>query len=705
MNIFKKIASDFLNTKAVDEGAELPEIKSAEEQPEDEKKIVAFVKSKVESARQTNSRIAIEGIYLTNIAYLMGFDGIYYDTSNRQFRNVDPRRRITRSRFRVNKILPQIQNRLSRLTQSAPKYDVRPNSTSSEDKDACRLGLHVLNDIFDKQRFEEKRQDLWMSTMQGGHAYAQVTWDPTLGAPMIDPEDGKLVGYEGDVRIEILNCLEVFPDPLAKNVEDSQWIVKAKVRKLEYFRTKYPDRGHLVKEEGAWLLSSIYDMKSNALTSVGITGASTTDQMKDSAIELVYYEKRSEDYANGRMIVSANGVLLEDKDLPIGQYDIVKFDDMIIGGRYNSEAVITHMRPVQDQYNITRTRMAGWIRNLLAGKYMVAKGANLQQESINNSDSEVVEYVPVPNAAAPQAMNIPQIPPYAYKDLEVCDQELDYIVGINEISRGVLPSAGMPAAGMAFLQEQDQTRIGVMTSRAEVGFAKMGQCILKYVAKNYEIPRLLKTAGDDLEYTVQHFVGADIQDNFDVIVVPGSTLPSSKVLRRQDIMTSWQSGLLGNPQDPKVRMKVFKEVENGEVEDMWRAQALDDAQIKRMYESIEQGQMPDLNEFDNHNYILLEMNDYRKTDKFRALSPEGQKMFMYVMEWHITALNNLENPGLAQNMLTMQQGMQQLPQQHAQQMQTINQIHPGSPQNSGQAPGPQGAPQPMPGPQSPGGPK
>jgi hypothetical protein len=65
-----------------------------------------------------------------------------------------------------------------------------------------------------------------------------------------------------------------------------------------------------------------------------------------------------------------SGILLEDKELPIGEFDLIKFDDVIIGGRFNAEAIITHLRPIQDQYNITRTKCADWIKKTLGGKYI-----------------------------------------------------------------------------------------------------------------------------------------------------------------------------------------------------------------------------------------------------------------------------------------------------------------------------------------------
>jgi hypothetical protein len=668
-----------------DPNAELPPIQQASDQSLEELQLVEHVKKKIDMVRQTNSRIAIEGIYLTNVAYLMGFDGVYYDSTYRMFKNMDPKRKVTRSRFKVNKILATVQNRLARLTQSAPMYDVRPESNSQDDKDAAKLGVQIIEDVFDKQKFTEIRQNLIMSTMQGGHAYLQVTWDPTLGKPMVDPETGEPAGYEGDIRIEVLNCLNVYPDPLAKNIEEAQYVIKAKTRKLEYFRNHY-ERGNAVKEEQTWLISNLYDMKTNALTAVGITGAQTQDQARDSAIEIVYYEKRSEKHPRGRMCVIASGILLENKELPIGQFDIIKFDDIIIGDRYSSEAVITHLRPLQDQYNITRTKVADWIRKTLGGKYLMARGSELIEEALNNDSGEILEYTPVPNAPPPTALAVPQVPPYVYKDLDTQNSEFDFISGINQVSRGVLPSASIPAAGIQMLQEQDQTRMGVQTSRNEIGFAKVGQCILKYAHKNYVMPRMLKIAGEGLEYTVKEFVGEDIGENFDVIVVPGSTAPSSKVLRNQDIMQAWQSGLLGNPADDKVRMKVLKMMEYGDREEMWKDQALDQAQVKKAIAAIEQGDMPQLNQFDNHVVHLQEMNQYRKQDKFNLMTPESQKIFMYVMEWHLNALADLANPALAQQKMQAENALKMAPLAMQKTQQTIDQMHPGSPQNAGQPP-------------------
>lgn len=673
MSMFKAIAEKMLRDKSKTPG-DISQIESASDQTPDEQKLIAFVREKVEEVRSAGSRIAYEAIWLTNVAYLLGFSGVSYDPVGRQFKNTDPSSKMMRrSRMRVNKILPTIQNRLARLCKSPPQYDVRPESNSSDDKDTARLSLQILEDVFDKQAFEEKRQELLMTTQQYGYGFVQTSWDPSIGKPMHDPDSGEFQDYEGDIRLEVLNPFEVFTDPSAKRMEDLRWWVKAKVRKLSYFREQYPERGDNVKEEEAWLLSTQYDQRVNALSSNGVTGSNAQNQMKNSAIELVYYERRSKDYSDGRLVVIANGVLLRDDPLPIGEFDLTKFDDIKIAGKFQSESVITHLRPIQDQYNILITKRAEWVRKMLAGKYAAFRGANLSQEALNESSGEVVYVDPVPNAPNGGMIipiSIPNIPSYAYNEEKALDAQFDFVSGLSEISRGGLPFAGIPAEGMQMLQESDETRIGVVTTSNELGYASIGRHILKYAHKNYKIPRILKSAGDGLEYTVREFVGSDIKDNSDVIVLPGSTIPSSKVLRRQEILNAYNLGILGPIGNPKVLQKLAKMLEFGETADIWKTEAIDDQCVKRDLEAIEDGsfniQMLNRQEYWNHPKYIEDMNEYKKTDKYEALDPHAQDVFNYVLEWHIQAQVRLLNPGLpqqqqlAEHMVKAVNGMHQM---------------------------------------------
>lgn len=623
-----------------------------QDQTPDEKELCGYIKGKVEDVRSSGSRISAEGIWMTNIAYLLGYDSIYYDTNQRQFRPVNQGSRfLRRNRIHVNKILPTAQNRLARLCKNPPKFDVRPESSSEDDKDQARFELEVLTQLWDQEgiQLNKQRIQLYMWLQQCGHSFVKVSWDECLGKPMIDPMTEEFDGYEGDIRADICSAFELFVDPLAKTIDEAQWVVQAKVRKLDYFRMQYPERGEAVKEEGPWLLSVQYEQRINSLNTSGPMSSGTNVQMKNAAIELSYYEKRSKKHPNGRNVVCANGILLKDDELLIGEIPFTKFDDVLIAGKFYSEAIITHLRPIQDQFNRLYGMRSVWANRLLHGKYIAAKGHGISNESINDADTEVIQYTPVPNAPPPSPMQIPVIPQYAYVEENNLEKQFDEISGISEVSKGQLPSASIPAVGMQLLQEQDETRIGIQTEYAEESWARVGRQLLKTAQRQYKTPRILKKAGKLGEYTVKEFTGQKISINPDVTVIRGSTIPTSKILRRQEILNAYGQGLLGNPQDPTLRENVLNILEYGDIGEVWLDQMLTNGQIRKTIQQIEAGIQPNISELDNHAMHIQEKNRYRISDKFDMLSPHNKALLIADIEGHLHYIVQQSNPPSAIN--------------------------------------------------------
>lgn len=617
----------------------------AADQSSDEQKLAGWIKSKVEESRTSSNRIAHEGIWMTNIAYALGFDSVYYDSTTRQFKPLNTAQSyVPRTRVRSNQILPAMQNRLARLCKQPPKFDVRPEDKTEQSKEAARLGIEVIGMYWDKNQLNKKRIELGMWLQQCGVAYLKVFWDDQAGEQLIDPMTGEFLGYEGDIKIDVVNPFEVYVDPLAKNMDEVTWLVQAKPRKLEYFRTHYPEKGFMVQAEEAWLLSTQYELRINTLNAAGPTASNISMQMQNAAIELNYYEKPSRKHRNGRHVIVANGVILKDTELPVGEIPIAKFDDILIGGKFFSESCVTHARPLQDQYNRVLARRDQWVKRLLAGKYIAAKGHGLHMEALSDATGEVVEYDPVPGATEPHAMDIPVIPNYVYEETKQLKSEIFEIFGLSEVSRGQLPSAGIPAVGMQLLLEQDETRIGIETEQHEHAFAQIGHLVLKYCDKFVKTPRKLKTKSKNLEYHIQDFTGENLRGHTDVIVIRGSTVPNSKSLRRQDIMNAYDKGLLGDPRDPKVREQTLASLEFGDVGELWTDSVIDETQINRTIAEIEEGIVPEVNELDNHIMHILKKNRYRKSEKFLELDEMRKQILLADIEAHIDAASKIANP-------------------------------------------------------------
>lgn len=625
-----------------------------------DKKIVAFVKNFVEESRQNASRVGSEGIWMANIAALLGYDGLVFNTTTRSFQPVNRASAyLKRNRLHVNKLLPTAQNRLARLCKSPPKYEVKPESNETEDKEAARLALQTMEVMWEKLGLNTKRAPLYMSVQQSGHAYLKVCWDPVLGDFMPDPETGE-PDFQGDIRVDVVSAFEVFPDKHARSFDELTRLVHCKVRPLEYFRDTYA-KGALVKSEDTWLMSAQYEERINSLNNRG-SGGSMVSESKNSAIEMVYYERRTKKYPQGRMIVCANGVKLEDKPLPVGEIPFAKFDDTIIAGKYYPETPVTHARPIQEYRNEVQRRKAEFTRRLLAGKFTAPAGNGLKQESLTDESGEVLYYTPnpaLPNGGKVEAMTMPSMPQWAYQETEQCDSDINEIFGISEVSKGTLPSASIPAIGMQLLTEQDDTRIGVMTMQHEQSWARVGMLVLKHVESFYKMPRKLKIAGKSA-YTVREVSGDMLRGNTDVMVVPGSTLPGSKTLKRQEIINTYTQGLLGDPADPKVREKVLGMLEFGDVAEIWQDYAVDQAQIQKGIKQIEEeGVAPIPDKMDNHEFWIMELNRYRKGDKFATLAPEQQAALVDLLYAHLDLIIEIQGgpaPAPSEEELMAQEG-------------------------------------------------
>lgn len=650
MDILKKAGNAFVSGFLG--GNDQEKMNTPHDQPQEDIELVNFVDKKLEEYRTSGVRVANEAVWLTNASYLMGYDSLYYDTKTRMFR---PSQTgvgyLNRNRLHVNKILPTVQNRLAKLCKNPPRYDVRPESSDQDDKDAAELALKIINNVWDQERVNQKRFELYMWNQQCGHAWIKAGWDPNKGKMVSNPMTGETI-REGDVYVDVVSPFEVFPDPRAKNQDELHRLIHARIRPLSYFKMQYPERGYLVKEETTYIQSLNNLARINNQTNMGPGSSTASDVYKDSSVEKCYYEEPTDKYPKGRTIITASGVLLHQGDLPTAEsgdpmIPYVKFDDILIAGKFYSEAIITHLRPLQDQLNRLLTRRSRWTNTLLAGKYIAARGHGLGQESIND-DTEVIEYDNVPGSPEPHAVPVPNIPQYAYTEEERLDLKFDEIAGISGPSKGQLPSASIPAIGMQLMIEQDDTRIGVETEYNEFSWARVGKLILAFASINYTTERTLKEVGTSGQYLIKKFTGEQIRGNTDVIVIRGSTIPGSKVLKRQEILNLFQAGLLGNPQDPSLVQRVLSYLEYGDVAEVWKKYSLDMNQINSDIEAIKNGMMPEINEMDNHTLHLEKKNEFRLSDTFKKLDPMKQQMLMDNMELHIQSAMKIQNPQLFQ---------------------------------------------------------
>ncbi len=89
-------------------------------------------------------------------------------------------------------------------------------------------------------------------------------------------------------------------------------------------------------------------------------------------------------------------------------------------------------------------------------------------------------------------------------------------------------------------------------------------------------------------------------------------------------------------------------LEFGDVSEMWQDFSIDMNQINRDLDMIKRGEMPEVNELDNHPLHIQEKNRYRKSDKYESLSDLSKAILVGNIEEHLQSQVKLQNPGLEQ---------------------------------------------------------
>jgi hypothetical protein len=204
-----------------------------------------------------------------------------------------------------------------------------------------------------------------------------------------------------------------------------------------------------------------------------------------------------------------------------------------------------------------------------------------EQIQVRNWKSEPggkIKYVHVRDVPPPTP--VPGIPlPTQIENLVVGlrDMILD-VSGMGEVSRGRVPSGVRAQNMLAFLQEEDETKIATIIEDFEDSIARMASLTLSRYSQFYTTERMLRAYRPGGLADVRKFKGADLKGNTDVIVQAGSALPKLKSARQQYILQLVEMGI----ETDKKRIKDFLELGEGEPDDTDLAYAQADRENELM---------------------------------------------------------------------------------------------------------------------------
>jgi len=572
-----------------------------------ERMLTEDLDEKLEEAK--DARLSLEPQWHENLAFYLGKQWLRWDPVRRRLMKPDvpPWRVLVTANF----IQGVIRTEYAKMTKQKPTVGVQPRTNNPDDEAQARASEKILEYLWRQTGTHKatKRALLW--ALVTGTGVLKIFWDPTAGDEI---DEGVNLG-----EIVVVSCspFEIYPDPFGETLEEKHWLFHVKIHSADYVKAKYDadiDPEPVTGDEYA------------EAQVLNFTGDIVAGPRKGVVIK-EYWERPSEEYPDGRYVVYARDQVLASGPNPYPRIYLpfVEIPHIPVPGRFWGESTVTFLKDIQRNYNKSRSQIIE-IRNLMAKpKWLVPKGSI--DRSITTAPAEIVDYTPV-GGFKPEPVKGGDVSATYWRDLEQCRHEMYEISGQHEVSHAQVPGEVRSGIAIAYLQEQDDTRLNPTVQAYETAIEKLETYKLELARQFYAEPRTARIVGEENRAEVFEFSAEDIPENADVNVVAGSSLPQSRVAKQEFVLELWRDKLI---QDPR---KVLKLLEFGDVEGIYEDTNLDIGQAERENQEMVEGIPHEPEDFENHELHIYTHNKFRKSAEYDELDDGIKELFGQHVEMH-----------------------------------------------------------------------
>jgi hypothetical protein len=510
-----------------------------------------------------------------------------------------------------NKIQNYIYTAHNETLQDKPAIDVLPANddfTAAMDADVNKAYLnYVMEPLVANWDIQLARASLWALIAPAG--WLKWTWDPVLKRPDVMPP----------------SYFDVYPDPFAKEFGRARHV----------FHTMFMARDDI---------EDLFDVKIDA-AETGVTDELRVKLLRGmgsaplaNGVEVrELWMKPNKRHPRGMYALFTERTLLKLEDaLP---YEYLQMD----GGHLPFTQLGSLLRPDSLFYTspVTALRPAQMVWNKFVAQAIMTQDhfANLKwwipeelqlQQMPDSSPHQILRGNAGSANLQPTILTPGGVPDQA-RMLDIFEQQMMHVVSVHEVSQGQVPGRVEAAKAIELLKSSDQGMYKHLLDTIDQSIAIGGWQILM-MGKEFETPeKQVLTYSKEGMPLVKHWRAEAVHPGTQVRAVRMSGLGRTRAQRTDTLMLLWQNKVITDPDVMAELMDTpIPSFTNPRAHDMRLARA----------ENIEMaaGIPVRPNSWDNHAIHLRELNEFRKTQEYRALGPVAKAIF----EWHAQGHESLQ---------------------------------------------------------------
>jgi len=436
----------------------------------------------------------------------------------------------------LNYIFSEVQTVLVLLTDNRPNIEIVPEEPS--DLEFSEILSQIVKSKWDANNWSAVLAESIVDASVYGTAIGHVPWKPEL-----------LQGL-GDFVFETADIFHFFPDPNARsriNDEYCDWVVLAEPIDVKKLKAKYPDKADFISADLNDVSSAYQDKessdevryKSPTDNRVAIeSDRSIRGARPNQVLQLCAYLKSDEmveeeipgetdpetglagpstfqtkkKWPNGRKIVVANGVLLEDGPNPYleGRFPFARLVDHAMPREFWGIGEVENLKSPQMIVN----KLVSYVLDVLTimGNpiWVVDNNSGIDTENLTNQPGLVVEKTPGSEARREEGV---QLQPYVMQALEFMSERVLAKLGSTaDVSKGAAPSDNSSGYAIAQLKESAMTKIRGKSKNVEVYLKDVGSLVVDRIMQLYTIPRVVRVTNNENAQNYFKFHITEVED-------------------------------------------------------------------------------------------------------------------------------------------------------------------------------------------------
>lgn len=571
------------------------------------------------------------------------------------------------NRETFNTIAPLIETRIANLKKINYMMKVKPATNELDDYAKAEVSTSVLQYTQKATDFESKKDTMIYWNELCGNCFWLSWWDKDKGEKyatqtVVDVgDDGaerkvERAFYQGDLDYGLITPYEVFPESVFKQgVENQRSIILEQVKSAEDIYDLYG-----IEVEG----SDIETFELTPVASGGGLGYENTvisigHRTAENAEKVItYFERPSKHRPNGLMIiVIGDEHLAYYGNLPYRKIPLIQTVCHEVAGQFFGKSTIQDLIPLQRTYNGCINSIHEYIKRLSLGNLLTEEGS-IDIDEYEQHGLEPGAFLVYKNGTNPPVpVQNGELPTEIMQERYNLKSDMEYVAGVSQLMvTGNAPQTNMSGTAISNLMEIDNTRLSLTGDHIRNSIRKLAVQWLEIYKRYATTHRIVNYVGTNNIGKALVWSADDI-NSYDVEYTTENELQMSEEMQKQRFFEAYNLGLFTDNDGripERVKLTALEFMKIGNYSDIMNLNSLQIQAAQRENVFFENGVIPKVSEFDEHEIHIEEHLRYILQMDFQILKHKKPE-YAEALENHLREHKQVAEIEKQNNMLQQMQ--------------------------------------------------